>query len=122
MHSIRFAAAIAAFAALAGCSSSSSPSTAAQPLASAAPAAPAATGDPITPGNRPAFCRGEASGQYGVKPAYIQTMTPATAADGSISIDGTADQGADGKKAFRCRFDASGRFIDVMAMTSDGAL
>ena len=112
----------AALFALAGCEFSSSPSTVAQPLASAAPAAPAATGEPISPGNRPAFCRGEASAQYGVGPAYIQTSAPATAGDGSISIDGTANQGADGKKAFRCRFDSSGRFIDVMAMTSDGAL
>ena len=113
--------AVALFA-LAGCESSSSPSTVAQPLASAAPAAPAATGEPISPGNRPAFCRGEASAQYGVRPAFIQTSAPATAADGSISIDGTANQGADGKKAFRCRFNSSGRFIDVMAMTSGGAL
>jgi hypothetical protein len=35
-------------------------------------------------------------------------------------IEGTADQGRNGVKRFRCRFDVRGRFIDVMALTRDG--
>jgi hypothetical protein len=87
--------------------------TAATTPAAAAPAS-------VTRGNMPAFCRGEASRQYGVKPAYIETDAITAGADGGSSIDGTADKGPDGIKKFRCRFDAAGRFIDVMAMTSDG--
>jgi len=80
---------------------------------------PVGSGTPISAGNRPAYCRGEASQQYGVRPNYIRTSSAVANADG-IMIDGTADQGRNGIKRFRCRFDARGRFIDVMAMTRDG--
>jgi len=89
--------------------------------ASATAAAPAAAGAPVvTPGNMPAYCRGEVSGQYGTKPAYVKTGAVARAKDGSTSIAGTVDKGNEGIKQFKCRFDAKGRFIDVMALTSDG--
>lgn len=77
------------------------------------------SGAPVLAGNRPAYCRGEASQQYGERPNYIRT-SPAIANAAGIIIDGTADQGRNGIKRFRCRFDARGRFIDVMAMTRDG--
>jgi hypothetical protein len=80
---------------------------------------PIGSGAPISAGDRPAYCRGEASQQYGVRPNYIRT-SPAIANASGIMIDGTADQGRNGIKRFRCRFDARGRFIDVMAMTRDG--
>lgn len=80
---------------------------------------PIGSGAPISPGSRPAYCRGEASQQYGVRPNYVRT-SPAIANASGIMIDGTADQGRNGIKRFRCRFDARGRFIDVMAMTRDG--
>lgn len=86
----------------------------------AAASAPAGNGSPITPGNMPAYCRGEVSGMYGTRPTYVKTGTVAKAADGSSSISGTVDKGNEGIKRFKCRFDRSGRFIDVMAMTSDG--
>jgi len=77
------------------------------------------SGAPISPGNMPALCRGEASQQYGVRPNYITTGSLVADPRGSV-IDGSADQGRNGIKRFRCRFDARGRFIDVMAMTRDG--
>jgi hypothetical protein len=67
----------------------------------------------------PALCRGEASQQYGVRPNYITTGSLVADPRRSV-IDGSADQGRNGIKRFRCRFDARGRFIDVMAMTRDG--
>lgn len=86
----------------------------------AAATQPSAKGQPISAGNRPAYCRGEAAGQYGTRPAYIKTLAPVKAASGAVSIDGTVDKGNEGIKQFRCRFDAQGRFIDVMALTPDG--
>ncbi len=77
-------------------------------------------GQPVAAGNMTAYCRGEASAQYGVRPAYITTARLIRGRDGSSTIDGTADQGRNGIKRFRCRFDARGRFIDVMALTRDG--
>lgn len=90
--------------------------------AAATPAAPAAKPGAavVTAGNMPAFCRGEVAGQYGTKPIYVKTEAAARAKDGSTSIPGTVDKGNEGMKRFQCRFDAKGRFIDVMALTRDG--
>lgn len=85
-----------------------------------AAAAPAASGAPITRGNMPAFCRGEAAQQYGTRPTYVQTGAIQAARGGGSSIEGTVDKGSEGTKRFRCRFDSGGRFIDVMALTPDG--
>lgn len=79
-----------------------------------------ATAAPITPGNRKAYCRGEVSGMYATKPAYVTTGKLLRARDGTTSVSGTVDKGSEGIKKFKCRFDAKGKFIDVMAMTSDG--
>lgn len=80
---------------------------------------PVGSGAPVSPGNMAAFCRGEASRQYGVRPNYITTGRVVADSSGSF-IDGSADQGRNGIKRFRCRFDARGRFINVMAITRDG--
>lgn len=82
--------------------------------------APVGSGPPISAGNKAAFCRGEASAQYGVRPAYIKVGRAVTDRGGGSVIDGSADQGRNGTKRFRCRFDARSRFIDVMAITRDG--
>jgi len=87
--------------------------------ATAAQVMPAATGPALTPGNMPAYCRGEASSQYGTRPTYVKTGAIAKA-PGGFQIDGTVDKGSEGIKRFRCRFDAQRRFVDVMAMTPDG--
>ena len=79
-----------------------------------------ASSAPVAPGNRKAFCRGEVSGMYGTKPAYVTTGKLLSAKDGSTSVGGTVDKGSEGIKKFKCRFDTKGRFIDVMAMTPDG--
>lgn len=90
--------------------------------ASAAPdsAKGAGSGPVVSRGNMAAHCRGEASSLYGVKPAYILTGQIDDAAGGGSTIDGTADQGTNGTKRFQCRFDAAGRFVDVMALDDDG--
>lgn len=63
---------------------------------------------------------GEVSAMYAVRPAYGKTGKIVRAKDGTSSIRGTADKGTEGIKAFLCRFDSQGGFIDVMALTSDG--
>jgi len=75
---------------------------------------------PVSPGNRKAYCRGEVSGMYGTKPIYVTTGKLIRARDGTTSVSGSVDKGNEGIKKFKCRFDAKGRFIDVMAMTPDG--
>lgn len=74
------------------------------------------TGSPISRGNMPAFCRGEASAEYGVRPMYIKTAA-IRKVPGGYEIDGTADLGTKGAKAFTCRFDSARKFVDVKAAT-----
>jgi hypothetical protein len=57
-----------------------------------------------------------------VKPLYIKTGSIKKAADNTYSIDGTADEGTEGKKPFRCRFIAKREFIDVMSLVNEGAM
>ena len=90
-----------------------------RPSASARPGI-SGSGTPIARGNMTAFCRGEASRQYGVKPNYILTARPVRDSAGKTTISGSADQGTRGKKRFQCRFDLRDRFIDIMALTRDG--
>jgi hypothetical protein len=90
---------------------------AASMAASMAASAPSAL---IAPGNRKAYCRGEVSAQYGTRPMYVTTGKLVKGAKGTTSVSGIVDKGSEGIKKFKCRFDAKGRFIDVMALTPDG--
>ena len=78
------------------------------------------TAAPVTPGNRKAYCRGEVAGMYGTRPIYVTTGKLLKGPKGTTSVSGTVDKGSEGIKKFKCRFDAKGRFIDVMALTPDG--
>ena len=60
----------------------------------------AAVAAPVAPGNMAAYCRGEASSQFGTKPMYIKTDKLVRAKNGSYRIKGTADLGTEGKKPF----------------------
>lgn len=86
----------------------------------AIPAGAFAQSEPLSRSNMAASCRGEAAGQYGTRPFYVFLGPIVDAADGKQAIDGIVDKGNEGLKRFRCRFDDRRRFIDVMAMTSDG--
>jgi hypothetical protein len=84
--------------------------------------APAPKSAPLSPGNMPAHCRGEASAVYAVRSNYIKTGAMKTEPNGAYSIDGTADLGRQGRKPFRCRFTAKREFIDVMSLVNEGRL
>lgn len=64
-------------------------------------------------------CFANAAPMYGVAKSAIKLGPVRTGKDG-VAIDGTVDKGREGIKKLRCRFTAERRFIDVMAMTSDG--
>ncbi|MBK8386031.1 MAG: hypothetical protein IPL11_10360 [Candidatus Accumulibacter sp.] len=68
----------------------------------------------MTPGNMPAYCRGQAASDFNTKPVYIKTGKLVKAKDGSYSIAGTYD----GKDPFTCTYDRNGEFI---AMTRGSA-
>ena len=73
------------------------------------------SGKPVSPGNMPAFCRGEAASHYRVRPAYVRTGRLQQDREGQ-AIEGTVDRGGDGIARFRCRFDPLGRFINLIPL------
>jgi len=82
----------------------------------------AALAAPVAPGNMPAYCRGEASSQFGTKPMYIKTDKRVRAKNGSYRIKGTADLGTEGKKPFQCDYDKKGNFLHLKSLVDEGAL
>lgn len=83
------------------------------PGGSGQPGGPGSSGPPVTPGNMGAYCRGEAAGFYGLRPAYVRTGRLVAAPGGGTRIEGTADSGREGIQRFRCSFDARNRFVEV---------
>jgi hypothetical protein len=77
---------------------------------------------PVTPGNMPAYCRGEAASQFGTKPAYIKTGKLVRAKNGGYNIKGTADLGTEGKKPFQCDYDRKGNFLNFKSLVDEGRL
>ncbi len=105
---------------LAGCSATSD--TTATPPAFDAPRVSAAGTSPISPSKQPAFCQDQVAYMNDAEPQNVTTRERVVAADGSTTIDVTVDKGNEGVKTFKCHLDASNRFVDAMATTSDGAL
>lgn len=76
--------------------------------------------EPIAPGNRKAYCRGEVAGIYNTRPVYVTTGKLLKGKGGTTHVSGTVDLGNQGIKKFMCKYDAKGRLFDVMSLTSDG--
>ncbi len=77
---------------------------------------------PVAPGNMAAYCRGEASAQFGTKPIYIKTQKLVRNKDGSYHVKGTADLGNQGKKSFQCNFTKKGEFLPLQSLVNEGSL
>ena len=90
--------------------------------ASAALFSAPAIAKPIAPGNMPAYCRGEASRQFAIKPAYIKTQKLVRNKDGSYFVKGIADLGKEGKKPFQCDFSKQGEFLHLKSLVDEGYL
>lgn len=73
----------------------------------------AAKAAPMSEQDMAAYCRGEASAKFGIKPQYITTLPVESSGSGS-TVYGEFDDG--GKtKTFECKFDNSGKFRSVSA-------
>jgi hypothetical protein len=113
---------------LAGCAASGDTTTprvtvaGTSPTGDMTPRAAAVGTSPISPDKQAAFCQDQIAFMYSAEPQFVTTGERVVAADGSTTIDVTVEKGNEGVKTFKCRLDASNRFIDVMARTSDGAL
>jgi len=87
-----------------------------------APKVTAAGTSPISPDKQPAFCQDQVAFMQGTERQYATTRDRVVTADGSTTIDVAVDKGSEGVKTFKCRLDASRRFVEVVATTSDGAV
>ena len=76
----------------------------------------------MTPGNMPAYCRGQAASDFGTKPVYIKTGKLVRLKKGGYTIKGTADLGDQGKKPFACDFGKKGEFLHLKSLVDEGAL
>lgn len=76
----------------------------------------------VTQAEMPAYCRGEAAGQFNTKPTYIKTEKVRKNKDGSYSVKGTADLGNQGKKPFECHFSKTGEFLHFMSLVDEGKM
>ena len=85
------------------------------------PKATAAGTSLIPPDLQPAFCQDQVAFMTSTEHQLVVPLERIVAADGSTTIDVTVDKGIEGVKTFKCRLDASGRFIEAMAPTNDAA-
>ena len=67
-------------------------------------------------------CFQRVSGQYGVTADKVSLGKRRDDAKGLLNIQGKVNKGAEGVKSFVCKFNVDGALVDVMSMTSDGAL
>jgi len=77
---------------------------------------------PISPSMQLAFCQDHVADMHGAKRQNATTGKRVVAADGGTSINVIVDKGSEGVRTFKCRLDASNRFIDVVATTTQAAL
>lgn len=69
-----------------------------------------------------ADCTERVVSDYGVDAGRIKLGKNRDDAKGILNIPGKVDKGTEGIKDFMCKFNSDGALIDVMSMTSDGAL
>lgn len=83
---------------------------------------PSASSASVAPGNRVAYCRGEAAGQFATKPSFIKTGKLTRVKGGGYAVKGTADLSDQGEKPFQGDFDQKGRFLHFKSLVDEGRL
>lgn len=66
------------------------------PVQPGGPPLPPGSGPVLSPGNMPAYCRGEAASLYGTRPTYVRTGRLVRGPNATSIIDGTVDKGVQG--------------------------
>ena len=61
----------------------------------------------------PAHCHDMAVDMFALKPNKVK-VKKAAEGNGIFTVDGSADQGAQGKKSFHCTFDTEGKFVEMV--------
>lgn len=64
-------------------------------------------------GQMTAFCKGEAAGRFGTRPAHVTANAPMKAVGGGFVVGGSVDMGPQGNPPFECHFDKAGHFTGL---------
>lgn len=71
------------------------------------------SGPAITTKAMPGYCLNMAAEMFALKPNKVK-VKKAAEGSGVFTVDGSADQGAQGKKDFHCTFDAEKKFVEMV--------
>lgn len=69
-----------------------------------------------------ADCTQRVVSEYGVDAGRVKLGKKHDDPKGLLNIAGKVDKGTEGIKDFMCKFNSDGALVDVMSITSDGAL
>ncbi|MDY0746405.1 hypothetical protein SNE35_17970 [Paucibacter sp. R3-3] len=87
---------------------------AATPAVAPPPARATSSSQPsIAPVLRAAYCRNEVAGKFSIKPESVSMDRPIAESGGGTRVEGTANLGSEGRKAFTCQFDETGRWAEL---------
>lgn len=79
----------------------------------------AGTGPAIVKKEMPNYCRNMAVEMFAVKPNKVK-LKKLVEGGNAFSVEGAADQGANGTRDFECTFDAEGRFVQMVVDPQGG--
>jgi len=86
---------------------------AAAPAVVPPPTSATASQPSIAPVLRAAYCRNEVAGKFSIKPESVSMDRPIAEPGGGTHVEGTANLGSEGRKAFSCQFDDTGRWVEL---------
>ena len=67
----------------------------------------------MTAAQMTAYCKGEAAGQYNIRPGNVKADAPMRAVGGGFVVSGSVSLGAKGNPPFQCLFDVQGNFTSI---------
>lgn len=77
------------------------------------------SGAVVGPKEMPGFCRNMAIEQFAVQPKMVKVKKLAEG-KGAFTVAGTIDMGTGVKRSFHCAFDTEGKFVQLVAESSEG--
>ncbi len=80
------------------------------------------SGPSINPGYMPSYCQGELATRNLTNPSFVQASSALKQADGSTIVNAKVIKPDEGTKAFKCRYDGRGAYVDAIEVTSEGVL
>jgi hypothetical protein len=78
------------------------------------------SGPSINPAYMPSYCQGELATRNLTNPSLVQASSAMRQADGSTIVNAKVVKPDEAMKAFKCRYDGRGAFVDAIEVISEG--